>query len=287
MSKKKKNEIDPSLLPNFNTVICSLNILTNKINQQHIKDSIPTTERENYQILSREEIIKNAQELKLYIDESQMTDKQKKDKNFENIPRKLTPAIMANSFKIIMTELIQTKRFEKYEYEEAIKAGKDPKKKAKKETKKKPKNKGKKDEEEEIIPEKQFEEDYEFLYLIQDYPRSRAECVELAKTAMGVDVIFDVKVDFKEEVAFSQISGSKKSKKSMKLSSIREPEGDIIEEENEEQEMEVVEELELSLEEQQDIADRLGFEEANHFSSFFKHYTGITPTTFKSKKYNY
>ncbi len=34
------------------------------------------------------------------------------------------------------------------------------------------------------------------------------------------------------------------------------------------------------------VAHRLGFDEANHFSSFFKHYSGITPTDFKSKKYN-
>ncbi len=34
------------------------------------------------------------------------------------------------------------------------------------------------------------------------------------------------------------------------------------------------------------IASRLGFEEPNHFSRFFKHYTGITPSDFKFKKYN-
>lgn len=34
------------------------------------------------------------------------------------------------------------------------------------------------------------------------------------------------------------------------------------------------------------IAHRLSFEEANHFSNFFKHYTGVTPTDFKTKKYN-
>lgn len=34
------------------------------------------------------------------------------------------------------------------------------------------------------------------------------------------------------------------------------------------------------------ISRRLGFEEANHFSRFFKHYSGITPTDFKLKKYN-
>ncbi len=34
------------------------------------------------------------------------------------------------------------------------------------------------------------------------------------------------------------------------------------------------------------ISRRLGFEEANHFSRFFKHYSGSTPTDFKSKKYN-
>lgn len=33
-------------------------------------------------------------------------------------------------------------------------------------------------------------------------------------------------------------------------------------------------------------SSRLGFEEPNHFSRFFKHYSGITPTDFKSKKYN-
>jgi len=35
------------------------------------------------------------------------------------------------------------------------------------------------------------------------------------------------------------------------------------------------------------IAQNLGFEEANHFSRFFKHYSGIRPSDFKSKKYNY
>ncbi|MCH9661804.1 MAG: AraC family transcriptional regulator [Bacteroidetes bacterium] len=34
------------------------------------------------------------------------------------------------------------------------------------------------------------------------------------------------------------------------------------------------------------ISNRLGFEEANHFSRFFKHYSGISPTQFISKKYN-
>jgi len=29
-----------------------------------------------------------------------------------------------------------------------------------------------------------------------------------------------------------------------------------------------------------------GFEEANHFSRFFKHYAGIIPTNFRLKKYN-
>lgn len=34
------------------------------------------------------------------------------------------------------------------------------------------------------------------------------------------------------------------------------------------------------------IAAQLGFEEPNHFSSFFKRYSGITPSDFKLKKYN-
>ncbi len=34
------------------------------------------------------------------------------------------------------------------------------------------------------------------------------------------------------------------------------------------------------------IAAQLGFEEPNHFSRFFKHYSGTTPTDFKLKKYN-
>ncbi len=34
------------------------------------------------------------------------------------------------------------------------------------------------------------------------------------------------------------------------------------------------------------ISMQLGFEEPNHFSRFFKHYTKITPTDFKLKKYN-
>ena len=34
------------------------------------------------------------------------------------------------------------------------------------------------------------------------------------------------------------------------------------------------------------ISRQLSFEEPNHFSRFFKHYSGITPTDFKLKKYN-
>ncbi|EDP71588.1 hypothetical protein FBALC1_03852 [Flavobacteriales bacterium ALC-1] len=34
------------------------------------------------------------------------------------------------------------------------------------------------------------------------------------------------------------------------------------------------------------ISRRLGFEESNHFTRFFKHYSGTTPTDFKLKKYN-
>ncbi|WP_222931419.1 helix-turn-helix domain-containing protein [Xanthovirga aplysinae] len=36
-----------------------------------------------------------------------------------------------------------------------------------------------------------------------------------------------------------------------------------------------------------EISFRLGFEEPNHFSSFFKHYTGITPTDLKNEKCNF
>ena len=34
-----------------------------------------------------------------------------------------------------------------------------------------------------------------------------------------------------------------------------------------------------------DISQELGFEEPNHFSNFFKHYTGESPSCFKNKKY--
>ena len=33
-----------------------------------------------------------------------------------------------------------------------------------------------------------------------------------------------------------------------------------------------------------EVAYALGFEEANHFSSFFKKYAGMTPTAFQQKK---
>ena len=32
-----------------------------------------------------------------------------------------------------------------------------------------------------------------------------------------------------------------------------------------------------------EIALKLGFEEANHFSAFFKHHTSLSPTEYKSK----
>ena len=36
----------------------------------------------------------------------------------------------------------------------------------------------------------------------------------------------------------------------------------------------------------QAVAAKLGFEESNHFSSFFKHYVSLSPSNFKNKKYN-
>ncbi len=35
------------------------------------------------------------------------------------------------------------------------------------------------------------------------------------------------------------------------------------------------------------VSRKLGFEEANHFTRFFKHYAGVTPKDFKLKKYNF
>lgn len=35
-----------------------------------------------------------------------------------------------------------------------------------------------------------------------------------------------------------------------------------------------------------DVSLQLGFEEPNHFSTFFKHHTGETPGDFRTKKYN-
>ena len=53
--------------------------------------------------------------------------------------------------------------------------------------------------------------------------------------------------------------------------------------------LEIVNSAKISLiegESIQAISRQLRFEEPNHFSSFFKHYTGITPSEFKHKKYN-
>ena len=33
-----------------------------------------------------------------------------------------------------------------------------------------------------------------------------------------------------------------------------------------------------------EVADLLHFEESNHFSAFFKHYSGMTPTAFQNQK---
>ena len=53
--------------------------------------------------------------------------------------------------------------------------------------------------------------------------------------------------------------------------------------------LEIINSAKLMLLEGQSVTDislQLGFEEPNHFSRFFKHYSKITPTEFKSKKYN-
>ena len=89
--KDKKEDFNEADLPEITSQICHLNILTKETNIEKLLTSIKNTQRTFYKLVNRKEIVDFAKEKQLFIDPAQMTDKQKKDPAFTDIPKELTP----------------------------------------------------------------------------------------------------------------------------------------------------------------------------------------------------
>ena len=103
--KKKDEDIDPATLPPWLPVSVRLNLECSKDNATKISDIVNNANFEIKKIISRNDIINYGKEKGMYIDPSQMTEKQKKDKNFAEIPTELTPELLAKMFIAYYNEL--------------------------------------------------------------------------------------------------------------------------------------------------------------------------------------
>ena len=103
--KKKDEDIDPATLPPWLPVSVRLNYECSKDNAVRISEIINSANFEIKKVITRNDIINYGKEKGLYIDPSQMTEKQKKDKNFAEIPTELTPELLAKIFIAFFNEI--------------------------------------------------------------------------------------------------------------------------------------------------------------------------------------
>jgi hypothetical protein len=108
--KDKKEDFNEADLPEITPQICHLNILTKDSNIEKFLTSIKNTQRTFYKLVSRKEIVDFAKEKQLFIDPATMTDKQKKDPAFLDIPKELTPIVLAEAFSLFIAEQNLTAR---------------------------------------------------------------------------------------------------------------------------------------------------------------------------------
>ena len=108
--KKKEEDIDPALLPPWLPVAVRLNFECSKENTQKITDIVTSANFDIKKIINRADIINYGKEKGMYADPTQLTDKQKKDKNFADLPTELTPELLGKIFISYYNELILTGR---------------------------------------------------------------------------------------------------------------------------------------------------------------------------------
>jgi hypothetical protein len=187
MKGKKKDEVDISSLPEVNCMVCAINYLMKDSNIKQTKDIIMKTKRTNFSLVTKEEIKLFAKERGLF---APVDEKKKDNKVVDNLPKEATPEVMAEAFALYVEDQILTKRIEKKEINDAIQQGKPLPVKKKEEKKKDPKKK-KEDEVEEV--EEMYPNDFEHVFLFENYPETKEEALALGNTKAGVCLLFMVR----------------------------------------------------------------------------------------------
>lgn len=214
-AKDKKEEVADSDLPEIKSTICRLNMHTKDKNVQKFVTSIQKTQRLYYKIITRKDIIEYAKEKSLYLDPATMTDKQKKDPALADVPKELTEHVMANAFSLLLNEQDLVNRRAKKDFDDAVAGGADPKelikqlqgtkdvgKKGGKDAKKPdPKGKGKVEEvvEEEEVKEDEYDKATDMIYLLPDYPSTKAEFGVLGRQRTAFNLLLNVNINYTEE----------------------------------------------------------------------------------------
>jgi hypothetical protein len=108
--KKKDEDIDPALLPSWQSVVVRMNFECSKDNADKVADLIHQSNFEIKKIISRAELIAYGKEKMMYVDPTQLTDKQKKDKNIAEVPTELTPELLAKIYMTFFNETVLNSR---------------------------------------------------------------------------------------------------------------------------------------------------------------------------------
>jgi hypothetical protein len=188
--KKGKDDIDLATLPDYSLQVVAFNFLSKEANRKRTKEAILKTKRTDFGFVTREELKTFAKEKGLFVP----LDDKKKDKAAEGLPRECTPEVFAEAFAQFVEEQHLAKRLEKKEIADALATGKPLPTKKKDEKKKDPKKK--KDEEEVEEVEEQFNKDYEFCFIIENYPENKEEVMALGQTRAGFDFLLNFEPHF-------------------------------------------------------------------------------------------
>ena len=228
-AKAVKEEVLDSELPDIKTTICRLNMHIKQNNIQKFLASLSKTQRLYYKIISRKDIVDFAKEKALYLDPATMTDKQKKDPAFADVPKELTDSVMANAFSLLIADHDLVAKKAKKEFDDAVAAGADPQELIKqqqnaKDTSKKGSQaakapvKGKKVEEvveEEEVKEDEYERETDMIYILPDYPSTKNEFSVFGRQKTALHLLMDVDVNYTDEVVNNEnVSQSEKVNKS-------------------------------------------------------------------------
>lgn len=96
--RKNNDDIDVSILPPWFPLAVSLNFGTSKERAAKIIKSLQSSSYEPKKFITREEVINYGKEKQLYVDPTQVNEKQKKGPAGPEVPTKLTPELLGKIF---------------------------------------------------------------------------------------------------------------------------------------------------------------------------------------------